>query len=347
MLRHSEKLGRKIRMDSPPELGIATYHLVEQSIGTDPEAAKAYFSYMRREFIIIYTFMVQWSADLVGYIAGRWGPKAKQQVSTLTYPAYREHRPEQFQFLDPNQQERAIHHIERFLLLEEDPESLGADHEQRFDQAVDEREEDRARFLLEDLWKEYLYPHDVVVTRIHDLLTYIAQHGGEDSVPDAVDLTYQKRWKDRYSLWDRMTAEEQLQLSVEGMRGHLSGQSRKGDVIVEEEPDRYVMRFDPCGSGGVLKRGDPATGAAPYPTEGVNREPHPWTWSTTGVHWYSSHCPMVMEWKTNQDWGYPMRPIKYDHDPSKPCTWFIYKDPGLTRKEHYEKMGLVRIEGNG
>jgi hypothetical protein len=175
-------------------------------------------------------------------------------------------------------------------------------------------------------------------------LTYIAQRGGEETVPDAVDVTYQKRWKNRYALWDKMNAEEQLQLSVEGMRGHLSGQSRKGDVLVEEEHDRYVMRFDPCGSGGVLKRGDPVTGAPPYPTEGVNREPHPWTWSTTGVHWYSTHCPMVMEWKTNQDWGYPMRPIEYDHDPHRPCTWFIYKDPRQTRREHYERMGLVRLE---
>ena len=107
MLEYSEKLGRKIRTDVPRDLGIATYHLVEENIATHPEAATEYFAYMRREFIIIYTFMVQWSGDLVGCIEDRWGPEAKRQVCGLTYPAYREHRPEQLDFLDSNQQAAA------------------------------------------------------------------------------------------------------------------------------------------------------------------------------------------------------------------------------------------------
>ena len=55
----------------------------------------------------------------------------------------------------------------------------------------------------------------------------------------------------------------------EAMRGHLVGPERTGDFELIETEDRYILRFDPCGSGGRTIRGDwiedtPARMEPPY-----------------------------------------------------------------------------------
>ena len=47
-----------------------------------------------------------------------------------------------------------------------------------------------------------------------------------------------------------------LYLAMEAMRGHLVGPGRRGNFEFEEDEDRYTFRFDPCGSGGHIVRGD-------------------------------------------------------------------------------------------
>ena len=45
-------------------------------------------------------------------------------------------------------------------------------------------------------------------------------------------------------------------VACEAMRGHLVGPERTGDFELIETEDRYILRFDPCGSGGRTIRGD-------------------------------------------------------------------------------------------
>ena len=157
---------------------------------------------------------------------------------------------------------------------------------------------------------------------------------GEEAVLDSILETHQSIWGDRYARWDQMTPLEKLALTVEGMRGgHFSGARRRGDMTLIDEGDRYRMVMDPCGSGGVLRRGDPETGRAPYPIDehGTNQEPHLWTWQKTGIHWYCAHCCISMEWLPGRKRGRPLRPLDHVMDPAAPCTWYIYKDEAQTR----------------
>ncbi len=99
----------------------------------------------------------------------------------------------------------------------------------------------------------------------------------------------------------QMTPEEALQQAVEGMRGHFAGPGRTGAVTVIEEPQRYVMSFDPCGSGGRM-RGEMRPGAASHartepPYNFVNIEgAYPWTWNQKGVCAYCAHCAVACRW---------------------------------------------------
>src|SRR6185436_6471680 len=118
--------------------------------------------------------------------------------------------------------------------------------------------------------------HDGLVVWIQELLAEVARTFGEDAVLEVVTRAYEHIWKPRYEMWGSMSPEERLQLSVEGMRGgHLSGPRHRGDVGLADEGDRYVMKLDPCGSCGVLRRGDPDSGRPPHEPAG-NARPHPW-----------------------------------------------------------------------
>ena len=122
------------------------------------------------------------------------------------------------------------------------------------------------------------------------------------------------------------------------MRGHLSGPSHRGDVGVLDEGDRYTMVLDPCGSCGVLRRGDPDSGRQPCRPAGTTT-PHDWTWNRVGIGWYAVHSAIVMEWLQMKDGGPPLRPLE-GCDTDGPCRWFIYKDPAAARDEHYLGMGF-------
>jgi hypothetical protein len=197
--------------------------------------------------------------------------------------------------------------------------------------------------LLDQMRLEFKYPHDVLVAWVQNLLTSIAVRWGEEAVLESILETHQSIWGDRYESWAMLTPHEKMALTVEGMRGgHFSGERRRGDMTLRDDGDRLVMVMDLCGSGGVLRRGDPETGRPPYPVgeHGVNQEPHLWTWQKTGVHWYCSHCAIAMEWLPGRQRGRLLRPLDHAMDPAAPCTWYIYKDEAQTRAYHYPRTGV-------
>lgn len=337
----SEALGREIRQDPVDTLGRATYWGVADALaaGRAEEAARL-ARYMLGEYRLIYGFCLAWARDLCGTLEGAAGPDAVLAARRATRRGYPLARPEQWQGLDPDERRTVDARLDRIVAGAETPDTLGLLALPGLERAAGRGDRAGAAAALEALWWEYLVPHDFVVAWVQDLLTAIAAQGGEDAVLRAVERTYEGAYKARYAGWDAMPPELRLALSVEGMRGHLSGPGRKGDVEVVEEPDRYVMRLEPCGSGGVLRFGDPATGAGPYGTGGVSRERHPWTGGRAGVLWYSAHCPIVMEWLTARDRGVPMRPLDPPERAGEPCRWYVYKAPGLTRPEHFLRLGL-------
>ena len=62
--------------------------------------------------------------------------------------------------------------------------------------------------------------------------------------------------------WDE-ALETLMYVACEAMRGHLVGPERTGDMELIETEDRYIVRFDPCGSGQRTVRGDWIEGTPP------------------------------------------------------------------------------------
>jgi len=339
-LEHHAVLGRLLRVDDLDTLGVSTQTLAEEAIQAGRlDEAIALVDYFHQEMRIMHTIMRTWLTDITRYLIARGGPSDNaSELSTALLDIWRTY-------------------------------PLGEALRERCKEAIlasrtGSPSEGLPVLLLDQMRLEFKVPHDVLVAWVQDLLTTIASRWGEEAVLESILQTHQSIWGDRYDRWLELTPHERLALTVEGMRGgHFSGERRRGDVTVRDDGDRLVMVMELCGSGGVLRRGDPETGRGPHPVGqrdasaalsmtqddgdasaalgliGVNQQPHDWTWQKTGIHWYCSHCAIAMEWLPGRQRGQLLRPLDHVMDPSAPCTWYIYKDEADTRAYHYPCTG--------
>lgn len=313
-LEFNPNVGRMLRMDDIGTIGVATYTMLEDAIRNNrTDEALALAAYYHRELRIMHDILMTWAQDIIRFMIARDTPADNAIAQTLSVAICKSWK--DFEF--------------------------GVAPLRALAAAIQRGNQEQAVSALERLWLEFKIPHDVLVAWINEMLNYLS-HKTEQAVLDSILETHQSIWGDRYATWDKMTPWEKVALTVEGMRGHLSGASRKGDVLVREEEDRFVIAFDPCGTGGVLRRGDPETGRAAYQTDGVNKQTHDWTWGKVGVHWYCSHCAIAMEWLPGRKRGHPLRPLDHTLDHGAPCVWYVYKDEAQTRAYHYPRTGLIK-----
>ena len=218
-----------------------------------------------------------------------------------------------------------------------------------------------ARSALDALQEAWRQLHDRGADFQSGILTFIARRFGESTIEEAYATVLEPYLQERYKPFDvrerpyQDTLERNLYLSVEAMRGHLVGPNRDGDMDLDEYEDRYVISFDPCGSGGRGQRGDAIEGtgsrAEPPYDFGVTREKHDWAWNETGVCYYCAHCCFALERWPAQRWGHPLRVVDsplYPDETSGPqpkkCTWTIYKTVEAIPSDAYERIGLRKPE---
>jgi hypothetical protein len=237
----------------------------------------------------------------------------------------------------------------RLIRIGEEPAALGRSTVLEIADAIDAGDGEEAKRLLESFRYEQQVLQDIYVDWIWAMLTWVQQRIGEDSVETIMRETLGAWASERYANYLELSFEEQVALTVEGMRGHLSGPGRIGNVDVVDEGERVVISFDPCGSGGRARRGDPARGipaAADRPEFGDSHRAHDWTWGREGVCLYCAHCSLVNEILPIERLGYPMRVTENPAEPGEPCRWIMYKDPKTIPAEAYERVGKRKPTGD-
>jgi len=202
---------------------------------------------------------------------------------------------------------------------------------------------EKAGRLLEEYLSRARLAHDVASDWAWATLTRVAEIKGEAELERVFRLTQARWFTKRYARLGALTPEEFLALTVEGMRGHFSGPARLGDIEVTDHGDHYILSFDPCGTGGRMRRGDEPSGSpprahAPYHF-GFTSRPWPWSWHRSGICYYCAHCAMVNEIVPIELVGYPMRVTEHPEDPMQPCCWVLYKDPRGIPAEAYRRVG--------
>lgn len=370
-LGHSAVLGRVIRQDSPGHLGIPTRQLLEKELSAGNVAdAIALLDYLFAENKIIRDINRVFAWHIVRYVLDRRGDENRHDLFceslapwvgttcglsgqpratvTTTGDGAR---------LDVPGAPWEIHvaqGTEQFEITLGSPET----HRRRWDArrleiagAVRSGDLSRARRLLDEQLQEELLVHDLHGDWNWALFSVICRAWGEEILGEVLRVTQAPWLNPRYRRIGEMTAEEALQQAVEGMRGHFAGPGRTGRVTVTEEPERYVMSFDPCGSGGRMRRGD-ATWGPPSRTEPpynfVNIEgAYPWTWNKKGVCGYCAHCAVALQLVPIEELGYPLRVVEYPADLASVCKWIIYKDRQSIPAEAYTAVGHAPPERGG
>jgi hypothetical protein len=201
--------------------------------------------------------------------------------------------------------------------------------------------------------------HDRWADLLSGVLTFVAQRFGEDALEDCYRFVLEPYIDERYMVYDLRrhdyadTVFRNLYTTVEAMRAHLCGPDRLGDIELEEHDDRWEFRFDPCGSGGRVLRGDEVEGSGPRPEPpyefGVTSRRHDWAWNEKGVCYYCAHCCFALERLPAERWGHPVRvvdPPLYQGPgvPPEPlrCKWTVYKTVEAIPAAAYERIGMTK-----
>ena len=328
-------LGRQIRAGSWQDQGVATYRLIASALadGRWQDAAEL-ARYFVVEADVCHRLFRQWLGDLRTFLLR--------------------------QGMTPDELRTADGRIAAVLALP-DGTSWNADTVwQRFTSQVDAfvlhargKDLSAAQAVLEEFTETWRCCHDRDVDHMCGLIDEVIQRYGEAAIGPMYDEILVPWFEARYSVFDvdRHPWAEALRLNMlvafEAMRGHLCGPGRRGDVEFEDLPDRYVLRFDPCGSGGRVTRGDEIEGTPPRmePPYGwrETREPAPWNHYRPGVCTYCAHCIVLTEIMPTDAFGYPTRavdPPRYGD--GRKCSWTMFKDPAAVPDEYYTRIGRTR-----
>jgi len=209
-------------------------------------------------------------------------------------------------------------------IRQDDPPDLATSTWTLVRDAMQDGDMNKALELMDYGLAESKAMHDALVAFVDDGCTYIAGLG-EEEVNKFLRQKYYDRIKKMISVIPGV--EDNLRLFTEYQRSHFS------DFTVVEEPDRYVVTYDPCGSGGRLMR-----------TKDVARtkKAYPWSWNKSNVPYYCLHCCVAWETIPIELRGYPIRINLIPEKPEDPCVHLYYKKPELIPEEYFARVGATK-----
>ncbi len=209
---------------------------------------------------------------------------------------------------------------------------LGTSNLDKVLQALDRGDIAAARAHALTMENEAKHAHDIMVEFVCVLLTYIGKNYGDEEVVKAM----RSRHSGQPQVAERMlgmSPEDAVRFKTMIHRAHHS------KLTLTEEEDRYVLKLDPCNTGGRMLR------------EGLDRPPvnlgrfqskMPETWNQTDVFYYCGHCAMhaitgVQKGAPHPTWIYN-RPKK----PGDPCYQYCYKRTRDVPEEYFSELGLKK-----
>ncbi len=193
-------------------------------------------------------------------------------------------------------------------------------------QAIQGKRIDEALDLFEYCYEEDREQDDNMASIAETLITRIASFGEEE-----VEKVWREGgWYAKARKWLSLIGgvEESLQRWVEIQRAH------KGELTITEEPDKYVVRCDPCGTGGRVRR---------TRSVGTLKKAYPWSWSQSGVPVYCTHCCTYFEIFPIELRGYPIAVFLPGDRPEEPCIQLFYKKTELIPEEYFTRVGKTKM----
>ena len=365
-LKHSPLINRLIRQENPAELGTPTRPFIEAAVkDKKPDEARQWLDYHLNEMQAVLNIYDVWNWYMIRYYLDHKPGSTLQKALELSLAPWigttagLQGEPVAAVTTDGMNAVLSVNGLTHQIVLTEgdkrykitldSPEA----HAQRYqnwrteiDAAIAAHDPEKVQQLLDSRLPEMWLVHDTQADWSWALLSLFMREWGEEILDEVLRVTEEPWVTSRYASLEAMSQEDALQLTVEGMRGHFTGPGRAGQIFIDDEPDRWVMSFDACGSGGRMRRGDALVGSgsrleAPYHFLNVEGA-YDWTWNRKGVCAYCAHCAVVNQVLPIEWLGYPMRMTEYPENPNDPCRWIIYKDKQAFADEAYTAVGKSR-----
>ena len=335
LISHSEVLGRRVRTGGWHDQKVATLDKIVRAIEAKNFTAAAELGdFFLDEAEVIYSIYRDWIPKLIDFMRTR-GVDLEELTSINEHILGLLRTPDG----------RPFHARRLWGELQSDMRS--------FILICGGKDASAALGQLERIHESWVTLHDHDVDHIYGLMDAIVRKWGEETMRDVWDYMIGGLFTSRYAKFDiaQYSWEESLPtnlyLAMEAMRGHGVGPGRRGNFEFEEDDERFTFRFDPCGSGGHVLRGDQEVFHTPPRMEppynwAVTTEEHDFAWNKKGVCLYCTNCCVVMQKKPIEEYGYPVRvvePPTYPDTKDAKCTWHIYKDPRNVPERYYADVG--------
>jgi hypothetical protein len=196
--------------------------------------------------------------------------------------------------------------------------------------ALDRGQIDEAKTLIKAMKDEYKHSFDLAEDYVWILLTYIGRTFGEEEVGKASQFRHLVNLSQPAQKWSEMKPEDAVRFKALIHRGHHS------HITLTEEKDRYVMKLDPCNTGGRMLR----MGYDRPPTNlGMTKGAYPWTWGKKNVSYYCVHCAVNEIQSMEKGAPHPTWIYECPENPNDPCIQYCYKRTGDVPEEYFKRIG--------
>ena len=195
-------------------------------------------------------------------------------------------------------------------------------------EAIEQGDKQKAKELVQRMYKEFNHLHDGYMFWATGLLTYIYQNYGIESVEKAERFAHTIEGKTVFKPPIETDLRSLVMHLAKSLRGHLQ------PLEIEEDDEKIVLTMKPCGSGErIIELGGYEAGLARV------QERHPITWGMKDFPIYCVHCP-IMETLAFEGTG-DLQPVHLAHEPMQHgfCHFAYYKDPANIPEEYYRRLG--------
>jgi hypothetical protein len=202
--------------------------------------------------------------------------------------------------------------------------------------AIGQRDQARLRAILERRETQtYLPVHDRLVRFMAESFSWVLQTLGADRLL-RFHLDTAEGQRAGFEKWERLPADDFARMTAFLLKLHM------GVVAVTEDDEKFVIRQEPCGSGGRLRLAGAYRGPGALP---VVREAGPLSFGLSEAPIYCTHCAIwngtaTLRWFGRAQWVFD-DPARADGG----CVMHLYKKRNEAARAYEARVALAQGEG--
>lgn len=340
-----EKTGTPLRMGDVEKLIISDYQVLRNFVKDNQwDQAIAYLTSFHAQNITMNSIFFGWCKTLSGYYAELTSDEKEKSIRPKVILDFHRVMDATKKTYSNNEDIILIEKMKQYFsgenFLPEKVDALIEEMNADFKLVIDsfnEKNEAKALKLITRFNRNAVIRHDSFASYVYSYPSSVVDASGEKIAVEIANgsLLKNQMW---LGMWDLIKILSPIDLAAflaEHLRFHFSGLEREGSTQVIEDDKKIRLIFDPCGSGGALRRRLEA--------DVVNlKEEHQLAWNKCGeVNLYCSHCALNEKFSIDL-FGYPKLVVEFENDANKPCGWTIYKDKKDVPQEVFDRLGMTR-----